>query len=387
MKIDALFSLGFRPFFLSACLWAGLAMVGWLAALSGVLILPSAFDPASWHAHEMLFGYLSAVFAGFLLTAVPNWTGREPLTGVWLAGLWALWVVGRLVVFGSSYFPSALVLVADLSVMIVLSLYIAREIIAAKNWRNFGVVALLLVFLSGNVLFHLESFDGGYPAAGLGFRLGLGAAILLISLIGGRIVPAFTQNWLRQQGAPVPEPLWPRLDLFVVLASCLVIAAWVVLGLTGLVAWLLLVIGFLHVMRLCRWWGHLVTREPLVSILHVGYGFVPLGAITLGVAGLFPHLMDVVTAQHFWVAGALGVMTLAVMTRASLGHTGQTLQAGRGTSALYGLIVLAVLTRVMGAYAGSWSLTIYLLSATFWCAAFFGFVLMYGPALTRPRRA
>lgn len=360
-------------------------MVLWLGMLGGVMTVPTALDPASWHAHEMLFGYLSAVLGGFLLTAVPNWTGRPPLKGAGLVALVALWLAGRGAVFLSVHLPPLMVGLVDLSFMVVLVFYLGREIVAGKNWRNLAVVAMLSLFIVANAIFHLEADQGEYAAGGFGFRLGLGVAIMLISLIGGRIVPAFTQNWLRQQRVPVPPVFAPQFDLVTMLVSGAALLAWVAFGLTEIVAWGLLLMGLMQAARLLRWQGHVSGREPLVWILHVGYGFVPLGAIALGLSGVQPQLSDVLSAQHFWMAGAIGVMTMAVMTRASLGHSGQALRAGAGTISIYSFLILAVFVRIIGSYVGDLSLTFYSLSALFWCVGYFGFVVLYGPALLRPR--
>ena len=186
----AIFSFGFRPFFLGAAVWAAVAMLLWVPMLSGYLSLPTAFDPVSWHAHEFLFGYLSAVVAGFLLTAVPNWTGRLPIVGWPLAGLWSLWLAGRLAVAFSAQLPSGLVALVDLSFLAVFALAIGREIVRGKNWRNLIVLAMLSVLLAGNALFHYEAARGDYAAGGHGLRIGLGAAIMMIAVIGGLRVPA-----------------------------------------------------------------------------------------------------------------------------------------------------------------------------------------------------
>ncbi|MBO6542465.1 MAG: NnrS family protein [Alphaproteobacteria bacterium] len=382
----AFFSMGFRPFFLFACLWAGFALVLWLGILSGVVVVPTAFDPASWHAHEMLFGYLGAVFGGFLLTAVPNWTGRPPLKGAGLVGLVCLWLAGRGVVFVSAHLPALFVALVDLSLMIALVLYLGREITIGKNWRNLPVLVMLSLFIVGNGLFHLSAWQGDYAAGELGFRLGLGVAVMLISLIGGRIVPAFTQNWLGQQGVP-PQPVFlPRLDVISMLISGLVLLLWIALGEGSGVGVGLLVMGSVQGVRLLRWRGHLTVGEPLVWVLHLGYGFVPMGTVALGLSYLHPGWIDPVSAQHFWMAGAIGLMTMAVMTRASLGHSGQALKAGVGTAALYWFLIAAIVTRIAGGYAGDLSLIFYSLSALFWCAGFFGFGVVYGPVLLSPRR-
>lgn len=196
----AILSFGFRPFFLGATIWVALAMALWIPALSGSLELPSQFDAASWHAHEFLFGYLSAVIAGFLLTAVPNWTGQLPIVGWPLGGLFVLWVGGRAGVLLSDGLPSLAVALVDLAMPVALTGFLAREIIVGKNWRNLIVLTMLGIFTISNAIFHWEAARGDYAAQGYGLRAGLGAALMMIAVIGGRIVPSFTRNWLARQG-------------------------------------------------------------------------------------------------------------------------------------------------------------------------------------------
>ena len=183
----ALFSFGFRPFFLGAAVWAALAMALWIGMLSGHVTLPTAFDPVSWHAHEFLFGYLGAVAAGFLMTAVPNWTGRMPIVGWPLIGLFAVWAIGRVVIGASTGLPALVVAVVDLAFPVLLMVAMAREIVAGRNWRNLKVLAILFVFVGGNATFHWEAARGAFAAEGFGLRIGLAAALALIAVIGGGV--------------------------------------------------------------------------------------------------------------------------------------------------------------------------------------------------------
>ena len=373
---------GFRPFFFGASVFAALAMGLWIAMLTGHLGLPTAFYPVSWHAHEFLFGYLGAVVAGFLLTAVPNWTGRLPIIGWRLGVLAALWLVGRIAIAVSGGLPPALVAAVDLAFPVVLGLAIAREIVAGRNWRNLIVLGMLAVFTLGNALFHWEAVTGGFPAQGYGLRLGLGAGIMMIAVIGGRIVPAFTRNWLVKRGeARRPAPPMQRFDTLSLLALLAALLLWVPLPFHGLTGGALLLAGFLHLGRLARWRGHLALAEPLVAVLHVGYLFLPLGAVAMAAEILTGGLAGPAAAQHLWTGGAVGLMTLAVMTRATLGHTGQTLHAGAGTVAIYALIVVSVVLRVA---AGVWPETagvLHAASGVAWIAGFGGFAVIYGPLL------
>jgi uncharacterized protein involved in response to NO len=380
----AVFSYGFRPFFLFGSLWAGVVMIIWIIALTGTAAPPSRFDPISWHAHALLFGYLGAIIAGFLLTAVPNWTGRLPVVGWPLAALFVLWVAGRLAVLVSAKMPFPLVVVIDLAFPVVLSLVILREIVAGRNWRNLVVLILLVVFTAANLVFHLEAYWGDYPAKGLGLRLALGTAVMMIGLIGGRIIPSFTRNWLVQQKASdLPVPPMRKLDKLVLLASIGALLAWVIFPEARLSGVALIVMGLGQALRLSRWKGHLTTAEPIVTILHLGYLFVPLGALALGLAVIRPDVLPVPAAMHLWLAGAIGTMTLAVMTRATLGHTGFQLHADRPTVAIYAAIIGSTLVRFI---AGFWpGHVLFDVAGLLWCTAFLGFTAAYGPKLLRAR--
>lgn len=380
----AIFTYGFRPFFLAAGLWAALAMTIWIAMLLGWDALPTAFDPVSWHAHEFLFGYLGAVVAGFMLTAVPNWTGRLPIVGWPLAGLFALWLLGRLAVLLSGFLPALVTAAADLSFAVLLALAMTREIVAGRNWRNLMILGLLCAFILANGLFHWEAAQGAYAAGGAGLRLGLATGLMLIAVVGGRIVPSFTRNWLAKRGDTVlptpPMQMFDKLALLVLLGALLAWVGWPFHPLTGM---LLVLAGLAHLVRLARWAGRRTGAEPLVWVLHLAYLFLPIGAIVQGVAIFWPDMIGTAPAQHLWMAGCIGLMTLAVMTRATLGHTGGALTAGVGTTALYLLLIAAVLARVLAGIWPLWATGLHSLSAACWIAAFAGFGLLYGGRLLR----
>jgi uncharacterized protein involved in response to NO len=380
----AILTFGFRPFFFGSAVWAALAMVLWVPMLSGHLDLPTVFDPVSWHAHEFLYGYLGAVIAGFLMTAVPNWTGRLPIVGWRLGALALLWLAGRLGILVSEGLPALAVAALDLAFPVAFAFAIGREIVAGRNWRNLIVLVMLSVFALGNAVFHWEAAHGTYAAEGYGLRIGLGAGIMMIGVIGGRIVPSFTRNWLVKRGpGRLPVPPMQRFDKAALVWLAVTLLLWVALPEARVTGAALVVAGGLHLVRLSRWAGERTLAEPLVAVLHVGYGFVPLGALALGAALLAPEAFDRLGAQHLWMGGAIGLMTLAVMTRATLGHTGQALRAGPGTVAIYGLLVAAVLARVA---AGLWpdlAPRLYEVSGLAWIAAFGSFAVIYGRLLLR----
>lgn len=380
----AVLSYGFRPFFLGAALWAVLALLLWVPTLSGHLNLPTRFDPVSWHAHEFLFGYLVAVVAGFLLTAVPNWTGRLPIVGWSLGGLFVLWLLGRMAVAFSVMLSPLTVAVIDLAMPTALAAVIAREIIAGKNWRNLIVLGMLIALMIGNAAFHWEAANGGYAAQGYGLRIGLGAGIMMIAVIGGRVVPSFTRNWMVKQDAkPLPTPPMQRFDKVALLVLLLALLAWVVLPEAFVSATLLGLAGLVHLLRVIRWKGVQTTAEPLVAVLHVAYVFVPVGALGLAVEIALPRLTGFGAVQHLWMSGAIGLMTLAIMTRATLGHTGQALRAGSGTVLIYASVTVATLLRVAAGVWPPFASELYWAAGLAWFMAFAGFVVLYGPLLLR----
>ena len=373
----ALLSYGFRPFFLLGSIYAGLAVLVWLPVFYGELSLHSAFAPRDWHVHEMLYGYLPAVITGFLFTSIPNWTGRLPIQGKPLLALVLVWIAGRVAVTISAdvgWLPAAVVDVGFLALIVAAA---AREILAGRNWRNLKVVALVGLLLAGNGAFHLEAHFSG--TADSSIRVGIAVVVLLIVLIGGRIIPSFTRNWLaRENPGRLPSPFGP-LDVAVVAVSAAALSAWVFVQDGPLLGNALGLAGLLHLVRLGRWAGDRTFADRLVLILHAGYFFVPLGFLLAAAAafGFLPGSAGI----HAWMAGAAGTMTLAVMTRASLGHTGQPLVASWPTQAIYAAVVVAALARICAAIEPSRSDVLLHLAAGAWAAAFLGFGVVFGPAL------
>lgn len=378
-------SAGFRPFFLAASLWAALAIPLWLIAYAGSGEMPSAMPALIWHVHEMVFGYAAAVVAGFLLTAIPNWTGRLPLQGAALGFLVALWLIGRLGVLFSAGIGAPLAALADLSFPAVFLAVVAREILAGKNWRNLPMLVALSLLLIGNLLVHLELLDVAETAA-LGNRIGLLTLFLLISLVGGRIIPSFTRNWLVKNRPEIAPPAAPEspFDFAVLAITALALALWAALPDGAITAWATFIAGIAAAVRLWRWQGYATLREPLLVILHIGYFWIVLGLLLLGINGLF-GLLPPSAALHALTAGGVGTMTLAVMTRASLGHTGRPLTAGPRTNMIYLLVTLAAVLRVLAPLAGAAMLTVLEIAGAAWTLAFGLFAVLYGSALTQPR--
>jgi uncharacterized protein involved in response to NO len=380
-------SAGFRPFFLAAALWAAIGIPLWLAAYAAGLLVPSLLPPLVWHAHEMVFGFAAATVAGFLLTAIPNWTGRMPLQGGPLALLVALWAIGRIGVFFSTEIGAPAASIADLSFPAVFLGVVAREILAGKNWRNLPMLGALSLLLLGNLFVHLDAL-GIAETAGLGNRIGIVTLLLLISLVGGRIIPSFTRNWLTKMRPDVAPPAAPegRFDRVALVITALALAIWAIAPDAAATPWAALVAGIVLALRLSRWRGLRTAREPLLLILHVGYGWLALGLVLLGIDGIYDFL-PATAALHALTVGAIGTMTLAVMTRASLDHTGQKLSAGPGTTAIYVLITVAAVLRVLSPLAGEQMTLAVCLAGAAWSGAFGLFVIVYGGALARPRAA
>jgi uncharacterized protein involved in response to NO len=378
----AILSYGFRPFFLFAAAWSAAVVALWLPLLAGSLYLPTALDPIQWHTHELIFGYVPAVIAGFLLTAVPNWTGRLPVTGWPLLTLFLVWAIGRIAVLCSAWIGLRLAACIDLSFLIALATIIARELVAGGTTRNAGVLALVGLLLIANMLFYAEVFFTF--ARGVGNRLGIAAILVLIMLIGGRIIPSFTRNWLnRRAPGRMPAP-FSFMDVAGMVASSIALATWVMFPEGRATAVLALIACVLNTIRLYRWAGERTVAEPLVLILHLAYAFVPLGFLLLPMGIVWPEIVSATGALHAWTIGVFGTMTLAVMTRASLGHTGRPLTASRPIQVIYVAIVIAALARI-GAAFGLLREPMLHLSASAWALAFTGFVVVYAPLLTRPR--
>ena len=371
-----LFAYGFRPFFLAAGCWAAFGILLWLPQYSGELALPTHFSALDWHIHEMLYGYVAAAIAGFLLTAIPNWTGRLPVNGWPLAGLGALWLAGRAALLLSATIGGVVAAAVDVAFLATLAAVAAREIVAGKNWRNLRVLVVLGVLILGNVVFHAEALING--AADYGIRIAIAAVIALIMVIGGRIVPSFTNNWLtRNNPGRLPVP-FSRFDVAVIGASVVALLAWIAAPAHAVTGALLLIAGMLQAVRLARWAGERTIADRLVLVLHVGYAFVPLGFLLIGMSA-WTALAPPSAGVHAWTTGAVGLMTLAVMTRASLGHTGEPLRAGPVTQAIYGFVLLAAVLRIVAAFAGSFVMIEF--AGVAWIAGFACFLLLYGPLL------
>lgn len=378
-----LLSYGFRPFFLLAAVWSAGAIAIWLWLLHMGAVLPSRFDGLTWHIHEMLFGFVMAAIAGFLLTAVANWTGRPPVRGLLLGILVAAWMAGRLVCWFSAMLPAGLVMMADLALPVLLVVVVLREVIAARNWRNLPMAAPVAVLGSANLLMHLESLGIGLPR-GLGWHLAVAAVIVLVSAVAGRIVPAFTRNWLKKAGKgdlPLPGSL-DRASLGLLHTGLM---AWAFFPNSRIVGILLVLAAGLNLWRLLRWRGLATREEFLLLILHIGYCWMVIGVALLGLATLSLEV-PLTAAIHALTVGTAGTMILAVMTRAIRGHTDRPLSADRPTAAIYVLVLGASCARVAAGF-DIWYPALLDISGALWIAAYSLFAVVYGPLLMQQKTA
>lgn len=373
----------FRPMFLAAGSWGLVAMLIWLAGFFGIIQLPTHFGPQAWHVHAMLFGFVMPAVAGFLLMAIPNWTRKLPVRGLPLALLAALWLLGRIASFQSANLPAWLAIALDLSFPVTLLAVSARETLVDRTWRSLPMTAPLAVFVVADLLMHLEAVGLPVPA-GLGWRLALAAPLLLISVVGGRIIPSFTRNWLsRRKGARMPA------------AHGIVDQAAIALLGAGLLFWaslpgfrwggaIVVIAAAANAWRLARWCGLSTWAEPLLFILHVAYGWIAIGTALLGLTMLDAGV-PAASAIHALTVGGIAAMILAVMSRVTLGHTGREQTAGRATVAMFILINLAALTRVWASWEPEAMPSVLAVSGACWLGAFGLFLIVYGPMLlTRP---
>jgi uncharacterized protein involved in response to NO len=373
---------GFRPFFLLGALTAALAVPVWIAMLEYGFEPAGPFSAVRWHAHEMIFGYLAAIMAGFALTAVPNWTGRLPLSGLPLAGLAGLWVMGRI---ATAFVASPVwALGLDGAFLVVLAAAIWREVIIGANRRNLPIALMFTLMAIANLAFHADEAWPIPGGGGHGQRLALGVAASLMALIGGRIVPSFTRNWMaRMSLAPLPAA-FGAFDKVALVATVAAMAGWIVMPEHRASGVALLVAAGLSLARLWRWHGPSTWREPIVAILHLGFLWLALSLGLMGLAILRPDAVPDTAALHALTAGAIGTMTLAVMTRASLGHTGRAIVAGPATLAIYALVTAGALVRVGAPFLDVDDHAAIGFGGLVWSAAFGLFVLAYGPLLLRP---
>ncbi|WP_191569431.1 NnrS family protein [Paracoccus yeei] len=376
----ALWSYGFRPFFLGGAIWAAVAMALWIGALARGLPLDGDLGASLWHAHEMVFGFAPAVLAGFLLTAIPNWTGSLPVSGRPLILLVAIWAAGRLAMAGAGIIGLPLAVLADAAFLPALLAIASREIIAGRKWNDLKVLAGCAAVMAGNLGFHAAVLAGGEPSAWL--RAAVSGYVLLVLIIGGRIIPSFTRNWLKQRGADRMPAAYDRFDKGFIAWSALALASWTIAPEAPATMLAALAAAGLNAARLARWRGLAVRSEGLLVVLHAAYGFVPLGFLAIAAAGA--GLLLPASALHVLTVGVIATMMLAVMTRATRGHTGRALTASRLTGAAYLCLFAAALARPLADLTGVMGLME--ASGALWIAAFGLFIAEHAGMLVGVRR-
>jgi uncharacterized protein involved in response to NO len=373
---------GFRPFFLGAAAWALIAIAIWLFELAGRAGVPSHFIGVAWHRHEMLFGFVGAAICGFLLTAIPNWTGRFPIAGKPLLSLFGMWVVGRIAVLMSTVIGIWPAAVLDVGLYFALAALAAREVIASKN-RNVPIVGLVLLFGVADAADYLGG--AGVIDPGVGWRGAISLVVLMISVIGGRIIPSFTRNWMAKRGMKDGLPVQPQsLDLLVIAATAIALLFWLAFPDNRLTGAVLILAAAAQALRLSRWGGLRTATDPLVLVLHLGYLWIPVGLALLGLSSAGYDIPES-AGVHALTAGAMATMIVAVMTRASLGHTGRDLTASPMTTAAYLCVTVGALLRLAASLGFGPYLVILNVAGGFWGTSMLLFVIAYGPILWRPR--
>lgn len=375
----ALFSYGFRPFFLGAGVWAVAAMALWIAALAGIGQPGGAYGAANWHMHEMLFGFAPAALAGYLMTSVPNWTGRMPVSGPPLMALVGLWLAGRLALTFPPTGPVWPAVALEALFLPVMAMVFLTEIAAGRKWRDLRIVGLVALIATANIGFHAKVLGGGDPR--LAARTAVAAFVALILIVGGRMTPSFTRNWLNRAGRKARPAPADRFDALTIAFSAVALSLWIIRPEGAVTAVASLGAAGLNLVRLARWRGWRVT-EPMVLALHSGYLMVAAGFAATGAAALGG--MGHAAALHVFAIGAIGGEMLAVMTRASRSHTGAPTDADTVATLSFVAIMVAALTRAAADFFACDALV--MLAGAAWIAAFGLFALGHARLLALTRR-
>ena len=375
-----LFNLGFRVFFALAGLSALILMVLWNAIFKGTLNIENYYDSTYWHAHEMLLGYSAAVIAGFLLTAVKNWTNQPTLTGDKLAGLALLWLYGRILPFYSGLLPDPLIAVVDFAFLPALAYEISKPIIKTRQLKNGIFMGLLALLTIGNGLIHAQLLGIYENTAWTGIQVVVATIILLILVLAGRVLPFFIERGL--SGTLIIKN--PLIDGLSIGSAALVFVLQIGTVSGTFLALVAIFAAVVNSARLFGWYVQRIWYVPLLWILYVGYGWIILGFILTALSAF--HLLTNVLAIHAFTVGGIGVLTLGMMARVSLGHTGRTLKASNAIAIAFVLINITALIRVLvPLILPKWYDTLIYASTLTWLAAFALFMFVYAPILTRPR--
>lgn len=369
--------------FLAGSAWAALAMVAWWLVLAGALALPGPLGALDWHVHELLYGFVPAIAVGYMLSMVANWTGRLPVTGRPRTALLAVWLAGRIALLVLP--PGWIVLAAaiDAAFLAVAFALIAREVVRGRDRRSARVLLPLALLAGGNGLFLWQAATGVGAASGAGTRLGIAGTVLLLSIVGGALVPSFTRGWLSQNRQPAPPPGWPALDTAATAAAGVALLAWTLAPHARPTGVLLVAAGAVHLVRWLRWQGWRARREPLVAALQVGYGFVPAGFLLTGLAAAAPELGWPAHGEaiHAWTAGSIGITMLAMMMRVALRRARLDVRAD---ALLAGLLAAAVGAAATRSFVGVDTGVMLGVAAACWAIAFGGYALRFGRSLAAP---
>lgn len=375
-----IFALGFRAFFALAGLFALILITLWASIYDGVLITDNYYPSRYWHAHEMLLGYSIAVIAGFLLTAVKNWTGIQTLQGDKLAGLCLLWVYGRVVPFYSELIPDTLIALVDFSFLPILAYFIAKPIIKSGNYRNLFFIGLLLLIAFGNACIHAEILGYYEASAELGLDLIVAIIIMMILIIAGRVFPFFTERGLKGVIA-IRNPILDGLAV----ASSLLVFILLIANVTGMLLTLVAIAAVVaNIVRVAGWYERRIWYVPLLWVLYMGYAWIIMGFVFVVLASF--AIIPASIATHAFTVGGIGVLTLGMMARVSLGHTGRAMKASNIIAIAFAFINLAALFRVLlPALLPDWYGSFLVVSVYCWLAAFSLFVFVYTPILSSAR--
>lgn len=389
--MHTLLSYAFRPFFLFAFTYAALAMIAWLvwiglhAAGAQVLDASISLPPHQWHAHEMLFGYSMAAITGFFLTAVPNWTNTKPVQGTTLVVLVLAWLAGRIAVWFSAYLPPILTAGLDLSLIVILLGLVLNALKARPSKRNLIFVPILVALFAANLMAHLENIGITEDTLASGHMLALNTILVLIVIIGGRVIPAFTTNALRRLGEEqLPETL-PAITILAIASVVLVTIGDVLQlddtvrgGIAGFAA-------LANALRMLRWQSFKTLDQPIVWVMHLGYLWLVIGFV-LKASALLGDSISEISAIHALTVGAVGTMTIGIMTRAALGHTGRFIQASPAVTTAYIMMTVAAIVRVGGpALIPDYYNETMLISGVLWIGLYLCLAVVFWPILTRPR--
>lgn len=386
-KTFSLFALGFRPFFLFAAISAVLLMLNWVMGFINGWSISTQYPVYSWHSHEMVFGYTVAVIAGFLLTSVRNWTGVDTPSGKPLAALLLLWLAGRILPL--TPIDMLWLSVIDIAFLPVLAISIAVPIIRVKQWNNLFFVPLLLLLATANAAFHAGIMNLLFDGVKFGLFGGLALIVVLLVIMGGRVIGFFIER-----GLNLPPRKIKGLDSTLVVMTFISMLGQFVMP-VDILFYIVVITSVLHVIRMISWHHRGIWRVPLLWILYTGYGWLTIGFIlnaieVWGMSNPALPAVDVLRHQslviHAFTAGAIGVITLGMMSRVTLGHTGRAMQSHIVMNAAFALINLAVVVRVfLPMFMPSLTLNWIELSGGLWALAFFLFLIIQGPMLIKAR--